>query len=121
MNKITKTAFSLALACSASVAFACDYPAVPKVLPDGTTANKEEMLVGVKVIATYQEKMAEYLSCIEASEIVATQALADDDEQGKKQRKSMFDKKYNAAVDEQTRTVEEFNAEIRAYKSRSSN
>jgi len=30
----------------------------------------------------------------------------------------MFDKKYNAAVDEQTRTVEEFNAEIREYKAR---
>jgi hypothetical protein len=31
----------------------------------------------------------------------------------------MFDKKFNAAVDEQTRTVELFNAEIRAFKARS--
>ncbi len=28
----------------------------------------------------------------------------------------MFDKKYNAAVDAQTRAVEQFNAEIRAFK-----
>ena len=111
----------MALACAASTALACDYPVVPKNLPDGETASKEEMLAGVKVIAAYQEAMGEYLSCIEANEIVATQALADDDEEGKQQRLSMFNKKYNAAVDEQTRTVEEFNAEIRAFKARPGN
>jgi hypothetical protein len=62
--------------------------------------------------------MATYLSCIEADEVVAAQALEKDDEEGRKQRKIMFDKKYNAAVDEQSRTVEEFNAEIREYKAR---
>lgn len=77
------------------------------------------MLAGVKVISEYQENMSTYLDCIEADEVVATQALNDDDAEGKKQRKVMFEKKYNAAVDEQTRTVERFNAEIRAYKSRS--
>ena len=63
--------------------------------------------------------MATYLSCIESEEIVAIQALADDDDEGKEQRKIMFDKKYNAAVDEQTRAVEQFNVEIRAYKAKS--
>ena len=77
------------------------------------------MLAGVKLISAYQQNMSDYLSCIEADEVVATQALADDDKDGKKQRKTMFDKKYNAAVDEQTRIVEQFNAEIRAYKERS--
>ena len=76
------------------------------------------MLAGVKTIAKYQENMETYLSCIESEEVVAIQALADDDEEGKQQRKAMFDKKYNAAVDEQTRTVEQFNAEIRAYKTK---
>ena len=60
--------------------------------------------------------MTEYLACIVADEVVATLALDDDDEKGKTKRKDMFDKKYNAAGDEQTRTVEQFNAEIRAYK-----
>lgn len=77
------------------------------------------MLAGVKMVAAYQEKMSEYLTCIEADQIVATQSLTDDDEEGKKQLKTMSNKKYNAAVDEQTRTVELFNAEIRAYKARS--
>ena len=75
------------------------------------------MLAGVKVIATYQEDMATYLACIESEEVVAIQALGDDEE-AKTQRKAMFDKKYNAAVDEQTKTVEQFNAQIRAFKGR---
>lgn len=116
MTKIIKVFVSLIFLLSTSLAIACDYPPSPKNLPNGSTATKEEMLAGVKTIAKYQEDMSTYLSCIEAEEVVAVQALADDDEEGKKQRQAMFDKKYNAAVDEQTRTVEQFNVEIRAYK-----
>ena len=119
MNKMTKILISIVLMTAAPFALACDYPAPPKNLPEGASASKQEMLAGVKMIAAYQETMSEYLTCIEADEIVATQALADDDEEGKKQLKTMSNKKYNAAVDEQTRTVELFNAEIRAYKARS--
>ncbi len=116
MKNMTKLLVSLAFILATPLALACDYPARPKNLPDGSTATKEEMLAGVKVIAAYQASMTEYLTCIEADEIVAVQALADDDEDGRKQSKIMFDKKYNAAVDEQTETVERFNVEIRAYK-----
>mgnify|MGYP003633371246 FL=1 len=118
MTKMTKVFVSTAFLFFASHAIACDYPPSPKNLPNGSTATKDEMLAGVKVISKYQEDMATYLSCIEAEEVVAIQALADDDEEGKQQRKAMFDKKYNAAVDEQTRTVEQFNVEIRAYKAK---
>jgi len=119
MNKMTKVLISIAILAAAPFALACDYPTPPKSLPDGASASKEEMLAGVKTVAAYQKSMSEYLACIEADEIAATQALADDDEEGKKQLKTMSNKKYNAAVDEQTRTVEVFNAEIRAYKARS--
>ena len=119
MNKMIKLLLSLFLIAAAPLALACNYPPPPKNLPDGASATKEEMLAGVKKIASYQETMSEYLTCIEADEVVATQALADDDEAGKKQLKSMSNKKYNAAVDEQSRAVELFNAEIRAYKARS--
>jgi hypothetical protein len=118
MNKMTKVLLSTALLFLTPLALACNYPAPPKELPDGATATKDEMLAGVKIISAYQAEMTEYLSCIEAEEIVTVQALADDDEEGKQQSKTMFDKKYNAAVDEQTKTVERFNVEIRAYKAR---
>ena len=119
MNKMTKILISTALIFLSPLALACDYPAPPKELPDGTSASRADMLAGVKMISVYQDNMSLYLSCIESDEIVATQALADDDKDGRKQRKEMFDKKYNAAVDEQSKTVEQFNAEIREFKGRS--
>ena len=120
LTKMTKVLISLALVFVAPLALACDYPAPPKGLPDGATASKEEMLAGVKLISTYQADMAEYLACIEADEILSDQAIAndDEDEDAKKQSKALFDKKYNAAVEEQTKTVEQFNVEIRAYKAK---
>ena len=42
----------------------------------------------------------------------------DADAKARRDRKCLI-KKYNAAVEEQTMVVEEFNAQIRAYKSRS--
>jgi len=116
MNKIKSTVITTALMLLAPLAFACDYPAPPKDLPDGTTATIDEMKAGVKAIAAYQEDMSTYLACIEADEAVANMALAEDDIEGKQQRATLFDKKFNAAVEEQTRTVEEFNVEIREYK-----
>ena len=118
MDKMTKVLISLALVFVTPLALACDYPAPPKDLPDGAAAAKDEMLAGVKAISVYQADMAEYLACIEADQIVATQALADDDEEAKKRNQNNFDKKYNAAVEEQTKTVEMFNLEIRAFKAR---
>jgi len=118
MTKLTKLIISLALVFLAPLALACDYPAPPKDLPDGATATKEEMLAGVKLISAYQEEMTTYLSCIEADQIMAMQAIAEDDEEGKMRSKSNFDKRYNAAVDEQTKAVEQFNLEIRTYKAR---
>jgi hypothetical protein len=118
MNKMIKVLVSLVLVIAAPLALACNYPPPPKELPDGATATKDEMLAGVKMISAYQAEMSAYLTCIEADEVVNVRALADDDEDGKQQSKAMFDKKYNAAVDEQTKTVELFNVEIRAYKAK---
>jgi hypothetical protein len=114
MTKMTNVLIFAALFFLAPLALACDYPAPPKDLPDGATSSKDEMLAGVKLISAYQADMTSYLDCMEADQVVAQQAIDDDDE--KEQGKLMFDKKYNAAVDEQTKTVELFNAEIRAYK-----
>ena len=118
MNIMTKVLISLALIFTSSLALACNYPAPPKELPDGATATKDEMLAGVKMISKYQEEMTSYLACIEADQIVASQALDDEDEEGKERSQDNFNKKYNAAVEAQTKTVEQFNLEIRTYKGR---
>lgn len=119
MNTINKILVSAIFLCAAPLASACDYPSKPTQMPDGHTATKEEMLVGVKLVNEYQETMKAYLACIEADEVVASQAVDGEDEEAKNQRSALFNKKYNAAVDEQSLVVEEFNMQIRAYKSRS--
>ena len=119
MNTLTRFITVASMLAITPAALACEYPARPDSLPDGASATKEEMLAGVKMINAYQEDMSTYLSCIEADEVVAIQALDSDDADAKAKRKEMFNKKYNAAVEEQTMVVEEFNAQIRAYKARS--
>ncbi len=119
MNKMTKVLTTIALIILSPLALACDYPAPPKSLPDGATANRADMLVGVKMIGVYQNRMTLYLACIESDEGITARSLSDGDKAGRSQHKKMFTKRYNAAVDEQTNTVEKFNAEIRRFKRRS--
>ena len=109
---------SLMTVFAASLAFACDYPHRAGV-PDGTTATKEEMIAGQREIKSYMSAMDEYLSCIEAAEQETIAATDEAKAAGKQQRIEMYNKKYNAAVDEMNLVAEEFNVQVRAYKERS--
>ena len=115
---IKRIMISLMLILLSYPSFSCDYPAPPKNLPDGATSDKNQMLSGVKKIASYQENMSAYLACIEKNEIEAMKNLANIDENEKNLRKELFNKKYNAAIETQIRTVEIFNVEIREFKAR---
>lgn len=118
MKNMTKAIVCMAAIIAAPLALACDYPARPPQAPDGTTATKEEMLAGVKVISDYQASMSRYLTCIEADDVVANIAVNNSDEETKQQRLKMFNMKYDAAIDEQSLVVEKFNVQVRAYKAR---
>jgi len=118
MNKISKIAIYATLILGAPLSFACDYPHRANV-PDGTTASKEDMIAGQRGIKAYMSAMEVYLSCIESAEqdtVAGTDLI---DEAAKQQRIEMYNKKYNAAVDEMNLVAEEFNLQVRAYKERS--
>lgn len=117
MNKLIRTAASLALIFAAQGALACDYPQRIDV-PNGVTASKDDMIAGQKGVKTYMASMEDYLACIEADEAQAVLGLGDVDEDTKRQREDMFNKKYNAAVEEMNLVAEEFNVQVRAYKDR---
>ena len=51
-----------------------------------------------------------------AEEAAAVLSLGDIDEDTKRQREEMFNKKYNAAVEQMNLVAEEFNVQVRAYK-----
>ena len=118
MNKMIRTLISAAFLFAAPLAMACDYPAAPAELPDGNTATKEEMIAGVKAIKAYQQAMIDYRSCIEADEVLALQGLEESDEEGRARQTEIATQKYDASVEEENKVVEEFNAQIRAYKAR---
>jgi hypothetical protein len=117
MNKLTRTAIFVTMIFAAQGALACDYPQRVEV-PNGTTATKDDMIAGQKGVKTYIASMEEYLSCIEADEAQAVLGLGDVDEDTKRQREEMFNKKHNAAVEEMNLVAEEFNMQVRAYKDR---
>jgi hypothetical protein len=117
MNKTMKTALSVAMLFIAQGAFACDYPQRVD-MPDGATASKDEMIAGQKGVKSYMTNMESYLACIEAEEAQAVIELGEIDEDTSRQRAEMFNKKYNAAVEEMNLVAEEFNIQVRAYKAR---
>lgn len=117
MNKLTKTAIFVAMIFAAQGALACDYPQRVNV-PNGASATKDDMIAGQKGVKTYMASMEEYLTCIEADEAAAVLGLGEVDDDTKRQREEMFNKKYNAAVEEMNLVAEEFNVQVRAYKDR---
>lgn len=118
MKTITTSLIFAALLLSAPLAHACDYPQRVGV-PNGSTATKEEMIEGQRGIKDYLAAMDEYLACIEAAEQDTVAGIDEPDEDAKQQRIEMFNKKYNAAVQEMNLVAEEFNLQVRAYKDRS--
>lgn len=118
---MTKTKISVIFVVAllaAPFAFGCDYPQRADV-PDGATATKDEMIAGQRGIKSYMSAMEEYLSCIEVAEQQTIADTEESDEAVKQQRIDMYNKKYNAAVDEMNLVAEEFNAQVRVYKERS--
>ena len=101
----------------AQSALACDYPQRVD-MPDGATATKDEMIAGQKSVKQYMADMDTYLACIEADEAQAVIELGEIDEDTSRQRAEMFNKKYNAAVEEMNLVAEEFNIQVRTYKAR---
>ena len=118
MNNTMKTVISVALILITQSAFACDYPERVD-MPNGATASKDEMLAGQKGVKNYMANMDTYLACIEAEEAQAVIELGEIDEETSRQREEMFNKKYNAAVEEMNLVAEEFNIQVRAYKAKS--
>jgi hypothetical protein len=121
MNKLMKTATAVALLVFAQAALACDYPERVGDLPDGITASRDDMIAGKKAVQSYLAAMEAYLSCIEAEEAQAVLAMGKVDDDTKRQRKNMFDKKYNAAVEEMNLVAEQFNIQLRAYNAKKKN
>ena len=115
MNRLIKTAVSIAFVFTAQAAIACDYPN-RILIPNGNTATKEDMLEGQRAVKQFVTEMEAYLKCIEDEEAAARMSMVEMSPEEEEERETVFNKKYNAAVDEMERTAAQFNAEVQAYR-----
>ena len=117
MSQFSQALLVTLLLLCAPLALACDYPERTDV-PNGTSATNDEMIQGQRNVKAFMAAMDEYLACIELAEQDTVAGNDDLDEEQKQQRIAMFNKKYNAAVEEMNLVAEQFNAQVRAYKDR---
>jgi hypothetical protein len=97
----------------------CTYPRAPEALPDGRTANQEQMMEGMKAVKEYNAAVTAYLSCLESEmnariEAAGADAPADQIEQ----IKAIHTKRHNAAVEELEAHAARFNEQVKVYKAR---
>jgi len=79
---------------AASSAYACDRPSAPESIPDGKTAAMEEMMAAKKSVDAFKSAMEEYLACEKSAS------------------------KLDAAKVELVKVADKFNAQVRAFKSK---
>lgn len=114
MKKLTLTACVSSLLFAGST-LACDYPESP-TMPNGSTASKEDMVAGQKMVKGYIKALEDYQECIVAEEAAAQAELGELAPEDIQQREALVTKKYNAAHDEMVKVAAAFNAELKEYQ-----
>jgi hypothetical protein len=114
MTKMIKFSIGSLFFLASTFAFACDYPQRPSI-PDGSTANKDDLLAAKSSVQDFIANVDEYLTCLETEEKAAVADLDNPSPEELQRRDEMLNKKFNAANDEKVLLGEQFNQQIRAY------
>jgi len=96
---------------------ACIYPRAPEHLPDGKTASLEEMVQSKQTVEKFNEDINSYNACLEM-EMKALEESGLYEETRLVELRIMQAKKNNAAVDEMQAIADQFNEQLRIFKSR---
>jgi hypothetical protein len=102
---------------SANVWADCVYPKAPDSPPNGTSATEPEMIAGMQAFKKYDAEVNAYLNCLDLEANTRITEAGDNADQIK-QIKAMAAKKHNAAIDELQARADEFNSQLRAYKTK---
>ena len=107
------------LAMNVAAEAACVYPQTPQTLPNGSSANKDEMLAAQGLVKEYVKSVQEtYLPCLEKERTDASAALDNMDPeftQKKTALEGIAAKKHNSALDELEALVARWNIEKKAF------
>jgi len=93
---------------------ACELSEAP-IIPDGNVASQDELLAAQKAMKAYQEVLLEYRTCIDGM----SASIDLETEEGIAE-KAVNDNLYDASVTAEESVAEQFNAAVRAFKSRGS-
>lgn len=94
-EKMTKfVSIAVLWVAGATAAHACDRPTAPASIPDGKTAEMAEMMAAKKEVDAFKTAMEEYLACEKSAS------------------------KIDAAQAELVKVADKFNAQVRAFKSK---
>ena len=99
----------LSAACAVSLrahADQCRLPPAPSKIPDGSTASQQEMITAMETIKQYNNDVQTYLKCL--------------DFEARQNQLSPGDQTalHNAAVDQLTHVANQFNDQVRSFKSK---
>ena len=97
------------VACAVSLqahADQCRLPPAPSKIPDGSTASQQEMVTAMETIKQYNNDVQTYLKCL--------------DFETRQNQLSPSDQTtlHNAAVDQLAKIADEFNTQVRTFKSK---
>jgi hypothetical protein len=114
MKAITFAALGLIAGNTTALAADCTAPTAP-ALPDGATANMEQMLEGQQAVKAFQAATLEYMKCLEPA-LNAAEAGIKAGEEGAEAAYQAAQEAYNGAVSAEEAVAGQFNTEIREYK-----
>jgi len=115
MTRLTLALFALLVAGAAQAT--CIYPRAPDRVPDGKTATFEQMAAAQKAVQQFNDDINSYNACLDM-EMSALEKSGLYDDNRLSELRAMQAKKNNAAVDEVQALADQFNEQLRIFKSR---
>ncbi|HEX9707256.1 MAG TPA: hypothetical protein VGA24_06415 [Steroidobacteraceae bacterium] len=107
----------IALFASGAVQATCIYPRKPERVPDGKTATYEEMAAAQNAVQQFNEDINAYNACLDL-EMSTLEKSGTFDENRITELRAVQAKKNNAAVDEVQAVADQFNEQLRVFKTR---
>jgi membrane-anchored protein YejM (alkaline phosphatase superfamily) len=95
----------------------CTYPQAPSSVPDGSTANKDEMVSAMQQFKQYNANANTYLACLEQEMNAKLQDTALPPAV-LMEHKALHARKHNAALAELETKAGQFNEQVRIFKAR---
>jgi hypothetical protein len=107
----------LGLLGAASAEASCVYPEPPASIPDGATAEYDQMLEAHRLVRAFDEDVRTFIICLEleVKTLLEDPTIDDDTKAGLRELLTL---RIDAAIDEVEFVVDQFNQQLRLFRER---